>query len=251
MIKWVTRHIEGASLLPMRFLIDTATGETLDCECSVKVNDHFNRPAIDSTNLWTVAGVNGGTAAYYAAAGGYMRITTGGADDDDVDVAGAVCWQVDASLIMEARIAINDVTHGALFVGFSDATGEAADHLAIDFTGNSLATEAKDAVGLLWDPDSTTTPHIQFCSVAGDADGTPGNTSIDPVAATFKIFRIECDQDGNARAYIDGALKASLTAAVTPTTLLCPYIGVMNRGEGAANTWDVDYVRVWSNVTLT
>jgi hypothetical protein len=44
---------------------------------------------------------------------------------------------------------------------------------------------------------------------------------------------------------MDGVLYGSAAAAVTPSTALCAFIAVINR-EAAANTFDLDYLKIWS-----
>lgn len=212
----------------------------------VVLYDDFINKAVDQTSIWNVATVNSGAVAYNAQVNGAARITTGVADDDDMDMASGLCFKAALCPAIEIRLAAADVTAAAFCLGFSDAVSEAADKIAVDFSNSgALVTTATDAVLFVLDPDKTANPtYAHLCSVKADTDGTPVNTGVVPVAATYNTYRIELDADGTAYGYIDGALVATITSAITTTTALCAYIGTINR-EGAANTWDVDYIRVW------
>lgn len=212
----------------------------------VTVYDDFIKTAIDATNDWTFAAVNSGSAALTGAINGAVRLTTGAADDDDLDLATTLGWNAALACGVEIRLKAADVTAAAFCIGFSDATGEAADKVAIDFSNSgALVTTATDAVCFVLDPDKTANAtYVHLCSVKNNTDGTPVNTGVVPVVDTYNTYRIEFDSSGNVKAYIDGNLVGSLTSAITTTVGLCVYIGCINR-EAAANAWDVDYVRAW------
>lgn len=208
--------------------------------------DDFLGKALDTTNDWTVAGVNSGTAAINVAIGGHVRITTGAADDDDVDFASDLEFEAQKACCLEVRIANNDVDMVAFNVGFSDATGEAADTIAMMLSGTTLASEASDFVGFLWDPDATTDT-IRCVAVKNDVDQTVIDTSKVLTDGLFTVLRVDVDALGNADFYVDGIHKGTLLRCITVTDDLCIYIGVINHGEAAANTVDVDYIKAWQN----
>ena len=208
--------------------------------------DDFIVKAADQTSLWTIAAVNSGAGAYNAQANGAIRLTTGAADDDDLDMASGLCFTAAQGACVEIRMAAADVTAGAFCIGFSDAQGEAADLIALDFSDSGgFKSTASDAVAFVLDPDKTANDtYAYLCAVKGDTDATEVSTGVVPVAATYNTYRIELLTDGTANGYIDGELVATIPTCITVTDLLCVYIGVINR-EAAANTWDVDYVRAW------
>lgn len=210
--------------------------------------DDFNHPVIDTTNDWTFAAVNSGTVAYNAQAGGVARITTGAADDDDAELASALVFKAALGCCVEIRCAQNDADGTAFCVGFSDATGEAADKIALTFASASFTSNASDAACFVYDPDyAATSAYVQLCGVKGDTDATPVASAITPADGVYHTYRVEIDSAGNIKGYADGVLVGTLSAAITTTTALCAYVGVINR-EGAANTFDIDYIRAW-NVT--
>lgn len=221
---------------------DDANQETVRSMNQVWFEDEFLGTALDATNDWTVAGVNSGTCAINAAIGGTARITTGAADDDDVDVATLLVWESSKRCCMEARIASGDADGVGWNVGFSDATGEAADLIAVTYTTSVLTTTASDFAGFFQDPDNGA--NVYGLSVAANTDGTVIDTGTDQADGVYHIYRVEIDASGNVDYWVDGAHVGSQTTGITTTTDLCVYVAAINR-EAAANTVDIDYVRAW------
>lgn len=221
---------------------DSATKETLDVVAPVKHFDDFTEKTVDLTNSYTVAGVNSGTAAINVATGGTMRITTGAADDDDVDFATDLIFKAANRCEMEVRMTANDILAAAFCVGFTDATGEAADLIPLTFATTSLTSTASNCAMFFYDTDATT-DIIRAVAVKADTDGTIF-TGPAPVAGTYNTYRVSIAADGSCSFYLDGVLLGTQASGITTTTPLCAYIGVINR-EGAVNTWDVDYIKIW------
>jgi hypothetical protein len=144
---------------------------------------------------------------------------------------------------MEARLTANDVLATAFNVGFSDATGEAADTIAFTYDTVTLTTVATDAALFFYDIDGTT-DLIRACTVKAGVDGTVIAHTAAPVAGTYNTYRVEIDSLGNVEFWLDGVLLGTQALGITTTAPLCPYIGYINR-EGFANTMDIDYIRVW------
>jgi hypothetical protein len=224
-------------------VFDPTTGETLQVLAPFAHLDDFSNKTVDLTNGYTVAGVNSGTAAISVGLGGICRITTGAADDDDVDLATDLIFKASSRLILEARFAQNDIAATAFNVGFSDATGEAADLIAVTYATASLTTTASDCALFFADSDATSNV-IRAVTCKNNTDGTVLSTGIAPVNGTFHIYRVELDADGNAAFYMDGALVGTQASGVTASTALCAYVGCINR-EGSANTFDLDYLKIW------
>lgn len=235
--RWVNGMIE---------FYDSVNFQTVDVMAPIKKFDHFTGPAVDSTNDWTVAGVNGGTAAINVAVGGHLRITTGGADADDVDVASEIIWEASKNCVCEARIAQNDADGTAFCFGFTDAKGEAADTLPIMYSGSTLASAASDCAMWFQDPNATTDLY-RCVAVKANTDGTvtavPAATAT-PADGTFHIFRVEINSDGDCSFWMDGVHYATESTGITTTTDLCVYVGLINR-ETAVNTADVDFINAW------
>lgn len=220
--------------------------EVVSAMAAVIMFDDFLGKALDSTNDWTLNGVNAGTAAINVATGGILRFTTGNADDDDVELASDLIWKASKACCLEVRIANNDVDMVAFNVGFSDDQEATADKLQMTLSGTTLTTNAADFVGFLYDPDANTDT-IRCVAVKNAVDRSVIDTAKALTDGEYVVLRIEVDALGNADFYVNGIHKGRLALCITPTDALCIYIGVINHGEGAVNTVDVDYVKAWQN----
>lgn len=219
-------------------------GEVLQVFAPVMLYDDFLGKEIDGTNDWVESAVNSSsTATVSGEANGIARITTGAADDDDHELSTPLCFKASKGIGMEARIALGDVAATAFNVGFSDAVTEAADLLAFTYATTTLTTTATDAALFFMDADATSNV-LRAAAVKNNTDSTitAGSALVNDA---FHVYRIEIDSSGNISWYLDGALFKSATSAITTTVALCAYVGLINR-ETAANTLDIDYIRVWS-----
>lgn len=230
---------------------DTITNETTEALAPVYFENEFIGLVGDSGGVmvigesitWNFTTVNSGDAANADAASGYLRLTTGGADDDDVEIATGLTWYPSKYCAAEARFATNDADSTAFCFGFSDAIAEGADTLAFSYSTASLTTTASDAALFFWDPDGTT-DYIRASAVKANTDGDLVASTTVQADSVFHVYRVEIDASGNVDYWLDGVHLAQDAAAVTTTTPLCVYFGFINR-EGAANTFDIDYVRAW------
>lgn len=227
-----------------QFFFDGVSKDTIQPMCPVVEYWEF-MGADDLTDL-TQAGVNSGALTAQAGLGGWGRITTGGADDDDVDVATALNFKASEGCGIEVRLANNDIDKVAFNIGFSDATGEAADLIAVMYATATYTTTATDAAVFVWDPDATT-DYLHAICVKANTDQTAIDTTTAIVDAAFHTYRLEINPDGDCSFFYDGAHIGTTATGITTTTALCAYIGVINHGEAAANTVDIDYIRVWQN----
>lgn len=220
------------------------SGEVVKVITSHVVDEDFLGPAVDTTNKWTFAAVNSGAIARTAGAGGIARITTGGADDDDADLATPLNYLPSKGCSLEVRFATNDAAGTGFNVGFSDATGEAADLIAITYSGTTLTSTASNFAGFFHDADATTDA-IRAVAVKADTDGTVHDSGGVAVDATYNVYRVDINQNGDVSYWLDGNHIATDEAAITTSAPLCAYVALINR-EGAANTADIDYIRCWA-----
>ncbi len=220
---------------------DEETGETILVESPVWFADDFLGKAINTTNDWNFSGDNSGAAAVTAGAGGILRLTTGGTDDNANELAGRLVYQANKCAGIEVRLAVNDVAHTAVCLGFSDATSETST-LAVQYNTATVVTAA-DFVGFVWDSDETTTLLHGIGVKASTASALNFTTAL--VNGAYHILAVMfSDATGQADFYIDGTCVGGIATATTVTTPLCPYIGIINH-EGAVNTLDIDYVKAW------
>ena len=144
---------------------------------------------------------------------------------------------------MEVRFRTNDESGTAFCVGFTDAKGEGADLIPLTYSGTTLTSTASDCAMFFHDPDATTDV-IRCVAVDTDVDGTVTSTGTAAADATYNTYRVEINESGDCAFYLDNEHIYTESAGITTTTLLCAYVGLINR-EAAANTADVDYIKVW------
>ena len=218
--------------------------------------DDFDGKAIDNTNDYTVAAIAEGAATVVVPH--MCRLATATNDNDDIDMAMGIEWYGQYNATLEARFRINDVDMTGTNIGFSDATGEAADLIAMMLTTGSLVSTAADFVGFAHDADATT-DNLYAVSVKGNNDGAIINSGSLPTDGKYYTVRVELVDNGttcDAKFYVNTSGKAidpyndyigEELDAVTRTTALCPYIAHINHGEAAANTLDIDYLKLWQD----
>lgn len=244
----------------LKFLDSAYRTENVEGNVSFKrLTKHweFQGKAIDNTNDWTVTDGSAGTDGTFTITSPHcLTITSGAADNDDEHFASELCYYGQYNPVLEVRARNDDVSGMAHFIGFSDAQSE-TNTIAFTLATATLTSTASDGAGFLLDVDATTKT-IRAVSVKGDSDGTVIDSSHTEGDASWATYRVELRDNGttcDALFYLntDGKSINPWTDivgveldAVTRTTALCIYIGVMNR-EAAANTLDVDYIKVWSD----
>jgi hypothetical protein len=157
------------------------------------------------------------------------------------------------TLILESRIRFTDLDTKVMFVGFSDVN---ADDMSIeddlfDVTAETtIENTASDMCGFYFQSELTADESLHACykggTTASSTDTTDNDLAVDLVKGEWAILRLEIDNNGTARWYIDGELKKTLAGAISTSTDLAACVGVGSVG-GAQETMDVDYVLVEAN----
>lgn len=232
---------------------DAASGETVDVVAPVKWVEDFLWMAATYTNSATsstpspitFAAVNSGSLVVASATDGVATLTTGVADDDDLDLASELTFVAARNCSAEARIRLATTVCGFNF-GFSDATGEAADLIAMTFATGTLTTTASDAALIYADSDATTDV-FRAAAVAADVDGASITSTITQ-DTNYHIYRVDINEDGDCSFWIDGKLIGTQAAGITTTVPLCVYIGLIKRdGAAGAAIAYVDYIKAWQS----
>lgn len=193
---------------------------------------------------WNTQADTGGSIALATAPGvnGTLSLTTDTTDDDTIMVAHELNWKASQGLVFETRLKIDVITTLAFFVGLTDAKIETSPNLPIGRQTTVSAATATDAVGFVFDIDSTTDVLFGSGVKAGTLVADQGAYAL--VAATYVTLRIEISTAGAASFFVDNVqIGATVANAVTTTVALTPYIGMANRGA-AAHVMTVDYVAV-------
>lgn len=197
-----------------------------------------------STDNWTSSADTGCTAATISATapGGQVKLLTDTTDDDRVDMGGAKIWKPSVGAVYaETRLKATTITTIGLNFGMIDASTEASQVLAFAISTATWTTTPADGVAWAFDTDATTDVWYGI-GVATNTD-TTAVVGAAPVAATYEKLGIYISTGGGATWFQNDQVVGSASAATTATTLLAPYIGLINR-SGAAHDVFVDYVYV-------
>ena len=249
---------------------DSYTAETIDVVVPSKLFEEFQLAAaaynIPSLTLgvtsasdtigigmvipppWLFTGVNSASMAVVNTANGVLTLGVGAADLDDVEFASSLIFAASRNCSAEARIAFS-TTLVAMAFGFSDATSENADTLAMTFDTVTLTTTASNAALIFFD-SAATSDVVRACSVKADADGTTKTTTT-AMDTNYHIYRVDVDSTGGITYWMDGVSLGTQTAGITTSTPLCVYLGVARRGAGTTGVLArVDYIRAWQGRDL-
>ncbi len=214
----------------------------------VKWFDDFLGDVIkDQYSVGAETGGSGATAAITAAANGVLRITSDDQTDGDrIGLTFQLSWKAaDGGMIMEARLKnVSAITTRTVFVGFTDVLASSTTvEMPIEMAGTTLTSTATDAVGFMYDTASTNDTWYGV-GVKADADATPVDSTIAPVAGTWQTLRVQVSPDGDARFFINGKLIGTVEDSITTSVDCTPIICVEAQGASGAKVVDVDYLYV-------
>ena len=181
-----------------------------------------------------------------AAKNGVVRLTCGNDATTTVAVNGSqlateLNWDASAGrLFGEFRIKVSAITNIVFFAGFTDSK---ALEMPLTQNGTTLTSIAADAVGFLFDTNSTN-DNLHAVGEKATANATHENLGSAPVADTWIRLGVEVFADGTAKFYIDGVKTGNtMTSAVTVATDLAATVAVFSE-ETTSHTLDVDYIRL-------
>jgi len=184
-------------------------------------------------------------------ANGYARISGNNENGKGVFVGTEVVLSpvLNGTIVVECRLELVALTTRSIFVGLM---GTNADDVAEPITSTGTAiTKVVPSLGFILDSQITdgTRWHMPYLLAS---DSTQVTTDVDSsqvaVAAESDILRLEVDNNGAARWYINGKLEQTVGAglAATTTTLMSGGVGCWGTTGTAANA-DVDYLLVKAN----
>ena len=186
---------------------------------------------------------------------GVIQLETDNADKTTSALATSVGLDVGlmGTLICEARIRLPDLATKVIFIGFTDDNQDALsieDHLFDVTAVDTIENTASDMCGFYFQSELTASTELHACYKGGttSADTTPSNNDLDVnlVAGEWMLLRVEVDNNGTARWYIEGALVKTLVGALSTTTDVAAIVGVGSVG-GGVELMDVDYMLVEAN----
>ena len=232
-------------------------------ETHFEIFDDFTNAAISLTGVvpdtWiTFAGSDGDATAAATTAGvpeGIITIGSGDGDgSNDASVLSLILLSKGSlvslgTTVMEARVSTSHVTGCTINVGLSDKLAESSEnllHLANSGTVADGGLTVANVALFLFDFDATANTVWQVSSEnAGTIGASAAETStgVTTTADKYYTLRIEVDEDGDARFYVNGVLTNTVTTAVATTALLIPFIGMDSAVDAQTNTdLSIDYI---------
>lgn len=221
---------------PSRFvLLDDFIGDAIATHMWGNPTKGTEITTVDFAHLTGVSGLLRGTTG--AGAGASMAA-------NGIQLHSALQWQVNSTplprkTVFQTRLRLSAITNICVFAGFTDQI--AALEMPFTIAGNTLTSNATDAVGFLFDT-AATTANVKLVGVKNDVDAVHQDSANAPVAATFITLRVEVDVNERATFFINGKQVGSLMSlAVAKTVPLTPVIAAFTRSAASANI-DLDYV---------
>jgi len=163
------------------------------------------------------------------------------------------------TMVLEARVQMSDLDTKQVFIGFSDINADAQileDTLVNIDTGaaTTITNTASDFCGFLLSSEATDDEDWHAVYNGGTATAITLSTSADldsdAVAAEWQIMRVEIDNDGTARWYIDGEIKQTTEGAVSTasTDFFAGQIIIENLANtSTTESIDIDYILITAN----
>jgi hypothetical protein len=205
------------------------------------------KSAISSTKG---SGANTEAAVISAGDGGRVTLkssTANGAHSANASVItlDTLDWSADAGgLVMEARLAIDDVSEAMLFVGFTDVISSTVELPINKASGtDNIDSDAANACGVCYDVDGVTDEFFHG-GVKADTDTAAQHSGSAPTDGTFFKVRVEVSAAGVVEGFIDDvSIGTAVSAAITITTPLTPAIVIANRSANQVIA-TIDYIWV-------
>jgi len=183
--------------------------------------------------------------------GQILCTTSDGEATDSMFVTTETCFKpsVNAPMIFETRMEMAALTNREIFCGWVGSMADEQSTLltcateAITYTETNLCGFAFDT-GLTTDAEW----HCVYSggSTTADALSTNLNSGVAPVAGEMNILRVEIDNNGTARWFIDGVLIKTLAGAVSTTAVFAACVGAVCTTT-ASVTFAIDYIAVEAN----
>lgn len=210
-----------------------------------------------------MAEVDSGVPLIATTLGGAVRLTTTDEDVHSIGLETAAVFDVAlmGTLVAEARVQFANLTTKGFFMGFTDIEiGSCVPDVQTDILTAASATlatlTASDICGFYGADSEITASATEWHGVYNGgtttgatawADinlGTAKNATI--TAGEWQVIRVEIDTNGDARWFVNGDLKQSVSTAASTTTDLKFFIAVGAKAATIA-TADIDYIYLRAN----
>ena len=185
---------------------------------------------------------------------GVIELLTDTTNLDTIFVGTSVSFDVAlmAPIVVEARVRFDALTARAAFIGLTSilSVDEQMDDI-LDIASATALTLTAGLAGFFFSSEITASADWYMVYNGGT---TTGETTAATIAAgdvavlgEWQVLRLEVDNNGTARYYIDGVLQQTTTGAISTTTDVAVCCGVTNTDGATAARMDVDYLLVTAN----
>lgn len=177
--------------------------------------------------------------------------TSDAADGDSLYIATETCFKpsVNAPMVLEVRCETNALTYRQLYIGWTGTMADTQSDIASG-SGTAITLTESNQCGFLYDVALTTDIEWHMVHKGGTTTGVLDsellNSGVTPVINQMNILRIEIDNNGTARWYIDGVLLKTLAGAVSPTAVFAACAGAICTDAYKAKL-TLDYMAVEAN----
>ena len=157
-----------------------------------------------------------------------------------------------APLNIECRVQFPDLDTKEFYFGLTDVNDDTSILEGNNLHGASttITLTASDLCGFLLSAELTDDEDWHMVYNGGDTTGQTTSTSIDAdvdaVAGEYDVLRLEVAPNGTARWYINGALKQTVTGAVSTSTDLAVIAMVEAKSAAIEYAW-IDYIAIEAN----
>ena len=173
------------------------------------------------------------------------------ADGDAIYLGTETCLSVGlmGTIVLECRVEMAALTARRFYMGLCGNYADAQTNVCTGATGTLTLTEA-DQCGFLYDVGLTEAVNWYMPYKGGTTTGTTDASEVAsgvvPVAGEFDILRLEVDNNGTARWYVNGVLEQTKAGAISTTVVMSALLGVLAT-SAVAGTADVDYFYISAN----
>ena len=194
-----------------------------------------------------------GVASIDDVVSGAVRLTTKAEDLHSTYIGTATCFNVAlmGTLILEARVQMDALTARNVYIGFTSDNDDQQQICCEAGGATTITLTEDDLCGFLYNDEFTTDVDWHYIYKGGATTGETVSTSVDsgvtPVAAEWDVLRVEVDNNGTARWFINGDLKKTLAGAMAVgTEYVAAVVGASANAATVASV-DVDYLLVGAN----
>ena len=184
---------------------------------------------------------------------GVVTLTGANTDADTTFIGTQIMLDVGlmGTITLETRVQLPDLDTKEIFFGLTSilSVEEQLEDIVINASGTTITMPA-DLCGFYLSDELTDDEDWHGIHNGGTTAGATTTTAVDlnddAVAGEWQVLRLEVDNNGTARWYIDGVLKQTVAGACSTTTNMAVCLAA------AANTtqlviMDCDYIEVTAN----